>query len=225
MSPTLLPCLAGGAVLSALWMWFFRQRIGIARWAIPVAAVLHTVAGVLCVTLFAGLESFRLTITGGMSLYGAIFFMPLFYWGAGRLFRRDPRQVFDVMTLCMVSTLMLARLNCVVSGCCLGLPLPGSGVLRWPTREVEIAFHLAVLAVLLRRSRRQEQPGSNYPLYMMAYGIFRFAEEWFRAGDSLFSGLHPAHFWSILSVVIGFSIYTEQKRRGRRTAVRRGTRR
>lgn len=214
MEPELLICLAGGTGMSLLWLWVFRQRLAVRAYAMFPIALLHTVLGVLCVSLFAGLESFRLTISGGMSLYGAIFLLPLCYWLGGRLFRRDLRHVFDVMTLCMISTLAFARINCIISGCCRGLLLPGSNVLQWPTREAEMLFHIILLVLFVRRLRRQEQPGTIYPLYMISYGVFRFIIEWFRAGDALFLGLHPAHFWSLLSVIIGWSIYSVQIQQG-----------
>ena len=214
MDPVLLLCLTGGTAMSVLWLWVFRQRLAVRVYAILPIALVHTVLGVLCVSLFAGLESFRLTISGGMSLYGGIFFLPLCYWFGGRLFRRDLRHVFDIMTLCLISTLAFARINCIVSGCCQGLLLPGSNVLRWPTREAEMLFHIILLVLFYRRLRRQEQPGTIYPFYMMCYGMFRFVIEWFRAGDSLFLEFHPAHFWSLLSVIIGWSIYSVQIQQG-----------
>ena len=72
MEPVLLLCLIAGTLCTALWMARFRQRLGISKPAILIAAILHTIAGVFCVKLFAGLESFQLTLSGGMSLYGAI---------------------------------------------------------------------------------------------------------------------------------------------------------
>lgn len=216
MKPELLLCLAAGALCSSLWLWAFRRRLDLPPWAAVPAAVLHTLAGLVCVKLFAGLESFQLTLAGGMSLYGAIFFLPLFYFAAGRLFSRPMAPLFDVLTLCMISTLIFARMNCIWSGCCQGLLLPGSNVLRWPTREAELVFHALLLAAFARRLRRQEQPGTVYPLYMMAYGVFRFGEEWFREGTVLFLGLHPAHIWSLLSFAVGCGVYFELRERSRK---------
>ena len=225
MEPVLLLCLLVGTLCSVLWLWIFRDKIHMSKPAVLPAAVLHTAAGVLCVKLFAGLESFELTLSGGMSLYGAIFLLPLLYAAAAKLCRRDARQVFDVLTLCMISTLLIVRINCIASGCCQGLLLPGSNVLRWPTREAEMVFHGILLVLFYRRLHRQEQPGTIYPLYMIAYGAFRFVVEWFREGDAIFLGMHPAHIWSILSVVIGCAIYSEQKARSSRKANRAKVRR
>ena len=213
MEPVLLFSLSCGTVMSILWLLVFRQRLAASAYAVLPLALAHTVLGVLCVSVFAGLESFRLTITGGMSLYGAIFLLPLCYWLGGRLFHRDLRHVFDVMSLCMISTLIFARINCLISGCCRGLLLPGSNVLRWPTREAEMLFHVVLLVLFVHRLHRQEQPGTIYPLYMICYGVFRFILEWFREGRPLFLGLHPAHLWSLLAAIVGWSIYTVQIQR------------
>ena len=220
MEPALLVCLAIGTLCSVAWLWLFRRRLALSVAAIIPVAVLHTAAGVLCVKLFAGLESFQLTLSGGMSLYGGIFFLPIFYVVLGKAFSRPLPELFDVLTLCMISTLLFARMNCILSGCCRGLPLPGNSTLCWPTREVEIIFHGVLLVLFYRRLRRQEQPGTIYPLYMMAYGAFRFVEEWFREGKALFWGLHPAHFWSLLSIVIGCCFYFELKTRNDRKSSR-----
>lgn len=225
MEPALILCLIAGTLCTALWMARFRQRLGISKPAILIAAILHTIAGVVCVKLFAGLESFQLTLSGGMSLYGAIFFLPLFYALGAKAFKRDVRQVFDVMTLCVISTLLIVRVNCIVSGCCEGMLLPGSNQLRWPTREIEMVFHGVLLVLFYRRLCRPAVPGTVYPLYMMAYGAFRFVEEWFREGDAIFLGLHPAHLWSILSIVIGCAVYFELVERDRRRQARVKTRR
>ena len=159
MEPVLLLCLIAGTLCTALWMGRFRQRLGISKPAILIAAILHTIAGVVCVKLFAGLESFQLTLSGGMSLYGAIFFLPLFYALGAKVFKRDVRQVFDVMTLCVISTLLIVRVNCIVSGCCEGMLLPGSNQLRWPTREIEMVFHGVLLVLFYRRLCRPAVPG------------------------------------------------------------------
>ncbi len=226
MSPVLLLCLLGGTLFTALWLWIFRERIDIPKWAIPPAAILFTIAGLICVSLLAGLESFQLTLSDGRRLYGAIFFMPLFYWATAKIFSRDPKQVFDVATLCGITSLLLVRIGCIESGCCKGLPLPGSSGLRWPIREAEMLFHGALAVFFYHRLRRQEQPGTNYPLYMVLYGAFRFIIEWLREEYNPFlGGLHLAHFWSLLSIIIGGSIYLEYRERERRGAARARVRR
>ena len=219
MRLSLLICVIAGAVASGIWQWRYCGRFPLSRWATIPLTVFLTAAGLACVKLFSALESFDLSGHTGMRLYGAILFMPIVYLVLIRCFRWNAAAFFDVQAPAMISMLWFGRINCMISGCCRGLLLPGSDVLRWPTREAELAFHGVLLAVFARRLHRQEQPGALYPLYMIAYGTFRFVIEWFREGETLFLGLHPAHIWSLLSVVIGGSIYFELRERDRRRAV------
>lgn len=225
MTPVLLACLTGGVLLSCLWLWRFRSQLFRSPAIVIGIAVLHTVTGVMCVKLFAGLEHLEFSLSDGMSLFGAVFFLPLLYAAAAKLFHRDPRKVFDVMTLCLISALLFARINCTVSGCCLGKLLPGSELLRWPTREAEMLFHMILLVLFYQKLRRGDQSGTLYPLYMILYGIFRFLTEWFREGEVLFYGMHLAHFWSLLSIAVGCGFYFEITARARRRAQRANIRR
>ena len=52
--------------------------------------------------------------------------------------------------------------------------------MRWPAAEVELLFNaFAFVAILLLRWRRV-LPGQHFHLYLIAYGLFRFAHEFLR---------------------------------------------
>ena len=174
-------------------------------------AIAHTVYGVLTVKAFAFLETgFDKASLGNMSLFGGMFLMPLAYWLGAKISKRPPKEVFDVFTPCMVFTVMCARINCILSGCCRGLPIPGTNGIRFPTREAEIVFYLILLAVLCQRIWKERLQGRAYPVYMMCYGAFRFIIEFFREADS--AGLfHRAHLWALITLLLGASIYAEMK--------------
>lgn len=197
-----------GAVCTLLWFYRFRQRLAMPLWAMPFFAIAFTFCGLLSVRLFASLENWRFANYDGLSLYGAIFILPAFIALGGRLWHRDMKAVFDVSTLCMITTLLLARFNCLHEGCCMGLALPWAPHLHWPTREVEMVFQAIMIIVLYRRLCRNHAPGTAFPLYMICYGIFRFIEEWFRVNYSAMQFIHVSHLWSILCVLIGISIFT-----------------
>lgn len=140
--------------------------------------------------------------------------MPVLYLLGAKLFKRKAEDVCDVFSICMIFTVMCARINCIISGCCKGKLLPGAETLRWPTREAEIIFYILLLAFLLPKVWKEKTKGRSYPIYMIAYGAFRFLIEWFRESDSA-SGIHIAHMWSIIALCIGLSIYIElQKKKG-----------
>lgn len=193
-----------GTVFNLAWLLKLQDRL---RFRAPLAlllSTLHTVFGVACVKLFAFLENGE---AGGMSLFGGIFFMPVFYLLLARLTKRKAADVFDVFTVCMLFTVMCARISCMISGCCRGLIIPGTQ-LRFPTRELEIVYYIGMLVVLIPWVRKERHIGGVYPFYMATYGAFRFIIEFFRVSDSG-TMVHLAHFWAALALAAGLSVYLE----------------
>lgn len=209
-----------GTIFTYAWQIVCRKQIRIKWYAALLVALLHTIIGVLSVKVFAFLESgFNPDSIGNMSLFGGIFFMPLAYWIGAKVTKRNVGQVFDVFTICMIFTVMCARINCIFAGCCFGILIPGAAGIRWPTRELEILFYVILLFILGRKIITGKHNGEIYPIYMAAYGAFRFIVEFFRVSDSSLGIVHLSHVWAIVSFGIGISIYCElqsRKNKGRR---------
>lgn len=203
--------LALATVCTFVWLFLLRERLRAKWYAVLLLAVLHVFYGVLTVKAFAILEAgFDLSRAGAMSLFGAVFFMPPAYWLGAKLTKRPPAEVFDIFAVCMIFTLMCARCNCLLAGCCLGRQISGSSPLRWPTRETELLFYAVFLFLMVPRVWNGRTRGTLYPIYMIAYGAFRFLVEFFRvsATAKLF---HLSHLWALLSLGLGISIYTEMR--------------
>lgn len=209
-----------GTLFNVYWLHRCRERLHL-RWpSVLLLSVLHTVLGVLSVKVFALFESGDFS---NMSLFGGVFFMPLFYWGVAKLAKQKAADVFDVFTICLVFTLMCARLNCIISGCCLGAHIPIEGLthLRFPTREMELLFYVILLSRLWRKVLSGSARGMIYPIYMISYGIFRFVTETLRFSDRTDSILHISHLWALLSLGVGISIYGELRKKEKKTGGRR----
>lgn len=213
---SLLILLTAGTVFSFVWLNHYKDCLQMNWWMALILSVLHTLIGVLTVKVFAVLETLDLSNAGNMSLFGGIFFMPLVYWAGAKITKRDMARVFDIFTICMIFTVMCARINCIFGGCCFGMLIPGMGEMRWPTRELEIIFYLILLLILGRKITAGKTNGEIYPIYMAAYGAFRFIVEFFRVSDSSLGIVHLSHVWAMLSFGMGISIYYElQSRRNR----------
>lgn len=211
MSDKIILLLSAGAVFTAVWLVLLRKRLDMPWYAAIPLAILSTVYGVLTAKVFAFLESgFNTDSFGNMRLFGVVFFMPLAYWLGAKLSKRSYREVFDVFTPCIIFTVMCARINCIVSGCCIGLPIPGMNGVRFPTREAEILFYIILLICLCPRVLKGKYRGQAYPIYMISYGAFRFVVEFFRSADTS-SVFHSAHIWALITLIIGISIYVEIK--------------
>lgn len=216
----LILLLGCGTLFNVYWLHRCRERLQLRWLSVLLLSVLHTVLGVLSVKVFALFETGDFS---NMSLFGGVFFMPLFYWGVAKLAKQKTADVFDVFTICIMFTLMCARLNCIVSGCCLGTHIPIEGLthLRFPTRELELIFYVILLSRLWRKVLSGSARGMIYPIYMIAYGIFRFVIETLRVSSRADSILHISHLWALLSLGIGISIYGELRKKEKKTGGRR----
>lgn len=216
----LILLLGCGTLFNVYWLHRCRERLHLRWLSVLLLSVLHTVLGVLSVKVFALFETGNFS---NMSLFGGVFFMPLFYWGVAKLAKQKAADVFDVFTICLVFTLMCARLNCIISGCCLGAHIPIEGLthLRFPTRELELLFYVLLLSRLWRKVVTGSARGMIYPIYMISYGIFRFVTETLRFSDRTNSILHVSHLWALLSLGIGISIYGELRKKEKKTGGRR----
>lgn len=216
----LILLLGCGTLFNVYWLHRCRERLHLRWLSVLLLSVLHTVLGVLSVKVFALFETGNFS---NMSLFGGVFFMPLFYWGVAKLAKQKTADVFDVFTICLVFTLMCARLNCMISGCCLGAHIPIEGLthLRFPTRELELLFYVILLSRLWRKVLSGSARGMIYPIYMISYGIFRFVTETLRFSDRTDSILHVSHLWALLSLGIGISIYGELQKKEKKTGGRR----
>lgn len=216
----LILLLGCGTLFNVYWLYRCRERLHLRWLSVLLLSVLHTVLGVLSVKVFALFETGNFS---NMSLFGGVFFMPLFYWGVAKLAKQKAADVFDVFTICLVFTLMCARLNCMISGCCLGAHIPIEGLthLRFPTRELELIFYVILLSRLWRKVLSGSARGMIYPIYMIAYGIFRFVTETLRVSNRTDSILHISHLWALLSLGIGISIYGELRKKEKKTGGKR----
>lgn len=211
LNHTLIFLLALGTIFTFIWLYLHKDSLDLKWYHIFFIAVLHTIWGVLSVKTFAIIEGFGdLSVVGNMSLFGGVFFMPIFYFLIAKFCRKKTAQVFDILTICMIFTVMCARINCLIDGCCFGKLIPGMEGIRWPTRESEIVFYVILLIILGRKVFAGHTHGEIYPIYMISYGVFRFINEWFRFSSS-YAIFHPAHIWALITFCLGWSFYTEIK--------------
>jgi phosphatidylglycerol:prolipoprotein diacylglycerol transferase len=110
--------------------------------------------------------------------------------------------------------IVIGRIGCLLHGCCRGriCARPAwwtvqdmRGLPMWPAVQVEMAFNIAILLVFLgvkwQRTRRGTATlqGQLFHVYLIAYGLFRFAHEFMRATPRLGGGLSGYH-WAALAV-------------------------
>ena len=195
-----------------LWLLRFRERLKISWWGALLMAIGHVLFGVVCVHVFARFEGASI---GAMSIFGAVFLMPIALYLDSKILRCPASETFDILVIPMIFTLLLTRINCLIGGCCYGVPI-GATHLRWPTREAEILFYLVFIFIEGPKVFKGETSGEVYPLYMGSYGLARAIIECFRYSAGTKTIFHFSHIWAILSITLGFGIYFELSERIRR---------
>jgi len=139
----------------------------------------------------------------GFSLLGGFISLPLFGWFYCRWKKLDFLRLADTVAVMTPAWLSVARLGCLLAGCCYGRPTdepwgivfrdPRSqipevwrGVPLHPTQLYEVfgqALITVALYLLLVRTENK-RPGLVLAGYWAAYGLLRFVEEYYR-GDTV----------------------------------------
>lgn len=207
----LLPLALAGFAISLAVFAVCKDKIGIkstAEYLIVGFAV--PLVGHLCGRAWAWFEGFLVGASYNMRFHGMVFLAPIVYLILCHIRKYDLGHFFDAIGLSTAPTLVASRINCLYAGCDWGRVIPGMSW-RWPTREVEILFCTGFTLYLFRLHEKGESKGQLFPLLMIIYGIFRFFWEGFYEVDKLLLGVHPAHIWSIITLIVGCSIYFEMQ--------------
>jgi phosphatidylglycerol:prolipoprotein diacylglycerol transferase len=153
-------------------------------------------------------------LLSGRSIVGALLFGFVTAEVAKPLlgYTQPPNDRFAVL---LPFSLATGRLGCWMAGCCLGVEMHGplgvvgrDGIERFPAALVEMAFHLLAGATLIWLLRRGRRPGRLFALYLIAYGLFRFATEFLRVTPKAWEGWSAYQWFALMLVAAGLvSLY------------------
>ncbi|MCX5661004.1 MAG: prolipoprotein diacylglyceryl transferase [Planctomycetota bacterium] len=138
------------------------------------------------------------------------------------------RPTGDLFAVIVPMGLVFGRIGCFISGCCLGQRCQAAwytvrdadGCPRWPASLAEGGFNLlaaGLLALLWRRGWMRHQ---LFHLYLIAYGLFRFGNEFLRDDPRLWpasaspvvAALTSYHLVAL--VIVAFGAWRFAARRG-----------
>jgi phosphatidylglycerol:prolipoprotein diacylglycerol transferase len=160
---------------------------------------------------------------GGLVFYGGFFTAAV----AGVLFssRRHVRvgKVADCLAPALALGQAIGRLGCFFAGCCYGKPtaLPWAVMFKdpaslaplsidlHPTQIYESLGDLIIATILwIQLVRRPHSKGEIFWLYVLLYGILRFAVEFLRGDDRgpTVGGLYPSQLISLVAVLVAGSV-------------------
>ena len=166
---------------------------------------------------------------GGLVFYGGFLLAAL----VGVIFTRYRGYAVDEIADCLAPALALGqgigRWGCFFAGCCYGKPTPlpwgvrfkdpaslaPLGVQLHPVQLYESAGDLLIAALLwlMLQRRKDDAHGEIFWLYVLLYGILRFAMETLRGDDRgpVYGGLAPSQIIALVAILISGSIFLVQK--------------
>lgn len=176
---------------------------------------------------FAGQPAIKLIATweGGVAFYGAItggFVAALVF---ARIHRLSLARIADTVAPGLALAAAVGRLGCFLNGCCYGIETSGfwgtftrfAPGLRHPTQLYESTAYFLVFAFLLWWQRRHARvPGQLFLTFVGAYIIGRYAIEFFREGQRVYSWLTLTQAASLVILAVTVAVYIYL---GRRKAV------
>lgn len=145
---------------------------------------------------------------GGISFYGSVFIIPLVLPVLSILFKERYAKLLDYSVPQICAMLCVMKINCFICGCCGGkfLYISQSGDnVYFPSQIIESIIALILTIVFIFITNKHSVQHYVYPLFFIVYGSARLILNFFRAISDTFVWIIPAgHFWSMLSIIIGF---------------------
>ncbi|MEO6337779.1 MAG: prolipoprotein diacylglyceryl transferase family protein [Verrucomicrobiota bacterium] len=116
--------------------------------------------------------------------------------------------------------IIFGRVGCYLHGCCLGtICSPAwysirdkNGDARWPAVPMEILFNLAAILVFFVLRKQKKLPGQHFHIYLIAYGIFRFGHEIFRATPKYFGVFSGYQIAAVCVTILGAVGFVKRRR-------------
>ena len=158
------------------------------------------------------------TFLGGLIGGAGIFLLIYFFIGKLIFKKKENIKCFSDL-LCIAGASVAAahgigRLGCFFAGCCYGLKTDGAfgiymvnpGYSVIPVQLYECIFLLLLSAVIFVLTYKKQNFKIGLPVYMLAYGIWRFFIEYLRGDDRgafFVSFLTPSQFSSLLLIAGG----------------------
>jgi phosphatidylglycerol---prolipoprotein diacylglyceryl transferase len=116
----------------------------------------------------------------------------------------------DRFAMLLPLPLFLGRIGCRSAGCCGGIECSFGS---WPSVEVEMGFQVVAFMGLWLMRRKQWQMGQHFHLYLIAYGLFRFAHEFMRITPKPFFGLSGYQLLGLATFTAALIAYRLRKSR------------
>lgn len=154
---------------------------------------------------------------------------PLVLLLTGKLFKIDWVTACEYITPSTCIVYGIARLGCLFTGCCYGIPSSwgiesveaGHRVFPVQLCEAITALTIAVYTIRLAKKRKFKPDGTLYPLMMILYGGTRFLWEFLADNKKVLFYISELAIWAIVTCLLGTAWYVTVCEHNKRLRVRK----
>jgi len=148
--------------------------------------------------------SASLSLTGGMSFFGSVYFIPAAMFLTVCVLRVGYGAAMDFITPYVPLILAFLRVGCHFNGCCAGRPITAFGITFIPPVQLmECGLDVLICLLLFSLAWRKKWTGLRYPIFMVSYSVVRLLMEPMRNTPKELFFLSRGQWLSILSLLIG----------------------
>lgn len=162
---------------------------------------------------------------GGMSYFGGF---GLAIATAIYIIRRRGIRMWQLGDLAAPSLALgyaIARIGCFAAGCCYGAPTALPWGVRFPshleavhpTQLYATLMNLLIFLILARWAQHRRFEGQLFASFLMLHGLYRFVNEFFRAGATskvMWDMFTYGHLVAVVVILTGVGLYQVLARRG-----------
>lgn len=206
-----------GAVVMFIIALICKNNFGIGVVKTALLTLCLTFSGVASVVLMFFVEN---GYFGGVSFFGAVFFVPLFLLPFSFLLKIPYLKYLELSAPMVSGMLAVMKINCYVAGCCRGRVLrhtPEGDITRFPSQLAELFVAAVIAVVLIVCIKKAVLPGRIYPFFMILYGASRFVMNFLRETEEFIWGMGIGSLWAIVSFLIGtlwiILVFVQKKRK------------
>ncbi len=183
-----------------------REEMGLKVWQGILTGVIMAVFGYIGGRILYTIENIREVMKsgigfGGVSFYGAVFFIPLGVMLMAKMFKKDVQAYMDYCIQSGITMLSFIRIGCFMQGCCHGITLRING-LEWmiPVQLIEASLDFLLLFVIIRMAYRGILKNYLYVVGTAGYGAIRFVLEYIRVNPKIFLGMTEGQLLSLICI-------------------------
>lgn len=152
--------------------------------------------------------------------FRSLLVLPLFCIIPALIEKRNVLTLCDYLTPYFLYRHGIVTSPCWISGCCAGAPMswgllnPVDGTFRFPAQPciVVVTVLIALWGLFRARKRNYETYGEIFGISMIAYGIFRYALEFFTDDIRIFGKFSLYSIYSLLMILMGLVVLQLEKR-------------